>query len=39
MGGAMHAVIEISKDHMPPEHAPMLQRTRSDDPFVLIGRR
>lgn len=33
MGGAVHAIIEISKDRMPPEHAPLRQRA-PDVPFL-----
>ena len=32
MGGEMHAVVEMSEDKMPQEHAPMPERMRPDDP-------
>ena len=32
MGGEMHAVVEMSEDRMPQEHAPMPSRMRSNDP-------
>ena len=32
MGGQMHAVVEMDEDRMPPEHAAMTPRMRSDDP-------
>ena len=32
MGGEMHAVIEMSEDKMPQEHAPMPERMRANDP-------
>jgi len=32
MGGQMHAVVEMDEERMPPEHAAMTPRMRSDDP-------
>jgi hypothetical protein len=32
MGGEMHAVVEMSEDKMPQEHAPMPERMRANDP-------
>ena len=32
--GQMHAIIEMSQDRMPPEHAPMSQRMRADHPSL-----
>src|SRR6516225_10079896 len=32
MGGQMQAVVEMDEDRMPPEHAAMTPRMRSDDP-------
>jgi hypothetical protein len=32
MGGLVHAVVEMSTDRMPSEHAPMPERLRSNDP-------
>jgi hypothetical protein len=32
MGGEMHAVVEMSEERMPQEHAPMPERMRADDP-------
>ena len=43
MGGEMHAVVEMSEDRMPQEHAPMPSRMRTidpnlrDDPLVQQG--
>ena len=34
MGGEMHAVVEMSEDRMPQEHAPMPERMRQDDPTL-----
>jgi hypothetical protein len=41
--GVMHAIVEMSDDRMPPEHAPMAERMRADipslhdDPLVQQG--
>jgi hypothetical protein len=32
MGGEMHAVVEMSEERMPQEHAPMPERMRANDP-------
>ena len=32
MGGEMHAVVEMGEERMPPEHAPMTQGQRTNDP-------
>ena len=32
MGGEMHAIVEIGEERMPPEHAPMTQGQRINDP-------
>src|SRR5262245_36985128 len=32
MGGEMYAVVEMGEDRMPPEHAPMPERMRTNDP-------
>jgi hypothetical protein len=32
LGGRAYAIIEMSEEHMPDEHAPMSSRARSDDP-------
>ena len=43
MHGVMHAIVQMSDDRMPPEHAPMAQRMRADvpalrdDPLVQQG--
>jgi hypothetical protein len=34
MGGEMHAVVEMSEDRMPQEHAPMPERMRANDPSL-----
>jgi hypothetical protein len=33
-GGELHAVVELADDRMPPEHAPLVPRTRADDPTL-----
>jgi hypothetical protein len=37
MGGELHAVIEMSEDRMPQEHAPAPGRKRPDDPNMRDG--
>jgi hypothetical protein len=34
LGGELHAVVEMADERMPPEHAPMAQRTRANDPTL-----
>ena len=33
-GGELHAVVEMAENRMPPEHAPLVPHTRSDDPSL-----
>jgi len=34
LGGELHAVVEMAENRMPLEHAPMVPRTRPDDPTL-----
>jgi hypothetical protein len=34
LGGELHAVVELAENRMPLEHAPMVPRTRADDPTL-----